>query len=290
MDLGHDPLFTANLFCNIFWLKAAAWMQMIPVRIGNWNWRSRSNRAISGGMLICKTNDVCRMDVILLNEIRLPAHRPARDVLEGPRVRLEPVMRSRHLHDLFVTGHEGEAGKRVWDWLGYGPFVDEAAMGEWLDQCSTAADPLFFAIVDRSDNRAKGMCSFLRIAPEQGTIEIGHIWFSPGLQKTASATEGLFLLMDEAMSVLGYRRLEWKCNAENHASREAALRLGFTFEGIFRQHLVVKGRNRDTAWFSILDNEWPVRRKALLSWLAPENFDSDGRQKRSLERSQRSNA
>ena len=143
------------------------------------------------------------------------------------------------------------------------------------------ADPLFFAIVDAATGRATGLASYLRIAPAAGSIEIGHLYFSPLLQRRPAATEALFLLMDQAFE-LGYRRLEWKCNALNAASRSAALRLGFQFEGIFRQATVVKGRNRDTAWFSIIDGEWPQLRRAFARWLAPANFDEKGRQRERL--------
>ncbi|BAP89614.1 putative Acyl-CoA N-acyltransferase [Burkholderiales bacterium GJ-E10] len=144
-----------------------------------------------------------------------------------------------------------------------------------------SADPLLFAIVDNATERALGVAGYLRITPNAGTIEIGHLHFSPLLQRTAMATEALFLMMREAFA-LGYRRLEWKCNSLNQPSRRAAQRLGFRFEGIFRQAAVVKGRNRDTAWFSIIDGEWPALHAAIERWLAPENFDRDGRQRVSL--------
>ena len=143
-------------------------------------------------------------------------------------------------------------------------------------------DPLFFAVVDVATQRAMGMASFMRFVPEHGVIEIGHIWFAPALQRTRQATEAIFLLARNAFDVLGYRRLEWKCDALNEQSRRAAERFGFTFEGVFRQHMVVKDRNRDTAWFSITDGEWPLRRAAFEAWLSPDNFDQSGLQRESL--------
>ena len=143
-------------------------------------------------------------------------------------------------------------------------------------------DPLFFAIIEQASGKASGMASYLNIVPDMGCIEIGHIWFAPPLQKTRAATEAIFLMMRHVFDDLGYRRLEWKCNALNEASMRAARRFGFTYEGTFRQHMVVKGRNRDTAWFALLDREWPAVRAAFERWLAPENFDGQGRQRMSL--------
>ena len=145
-----------------------------------------------------------------------------------------------------------------------------------------ATDPYFYAVVDGASGRASGVVSFLRVAPEHGVIEIGHVWFGGPLQRTPQATEAIFLLARHAFEVLGYRRLEWKCDAANARSKAAALRFGFTAEGVFRQHMVIKGRNRDTAWFSIVDGEWPTVGAAFRAWLAPENFDADGRQRAAL--------
>jgi RimJ/RimL family protein N-acetyltransferase len=143
-------------------------------------------------------------------------------------------------------------------------------------------DPLFYAIVDRAAGAARGMASFLRMEPQHGVIEIGHIWFAPALQRTRQATEAIFVLARHAFDDLGYRRLEWKCDSLNAPSRKAAERFGFVFEGVFRQHMVVKGRNRDTAWYSMTDGEWPARRAAFEAWLAPDNFSAGGAQRRSL--------
>jgi RimJ/RimL family protein N-acetyltransferase len=207
-----------------------------------------------------------------------PARMPERVVLEGETVRVEPVDPLRHAEQLYVAS--AGAGS-IWDYLPYGPFAGQAEFTEWLRARAESSDPLFFAIVDREVGEARGMASLLRMAPEHGVIEIGHIWFAPALQRTRAATEAIYLLSRYAFE-LGNRRYEWKCNALNAGSRRAAERFGFTFEGVFRQHQVVKGRNRDTAWYSMTDAEWPSRRAAFEAWLAPENFDSSGRQRRSL--------
>jgi RimJ/RimL family protein N-acetyltransferase len=207
---------------------------------------------------------------------------PARMPHTGRFVDLEPLDARVHAVELFEAGHAAPDAARIWDYLPYGPFASPEAFTGWLRGCSAGADPLFFAIRDGVTGKACGMASFLNIVPINGTIEIGHIWFGPDLQNTPSATEALFLMMGHAMDELGNRRLEWKCNALNRASRRAAVRLGFAFEGIFYQHSVVKGRNRDTAWFSILDDEWPAIRENFQRWLAPANFDVEGRQRSSL--------
>ncbi len=148
---------------------------------------------------------------------------------------------------------------------------------------AAADDPLLFAIVDRATGRAAGAAAYLRMAPAHGVIEIGHIWFGSSLQRTAAATEAIFLLARHAFDDLGHRRLEWKCDARNAWSRRAAERFGFTFEGVFRQHMIVKGANRDTAWYAILDGEWPLLRAGFERWLDPANFDDAGRQRTALE-------
>ena len=209
---------------------------------------------------------------------------PAKSTLSGQTVRLEPIDPQRHGPELFAPSHQDEAARRLWTYLPYGPFADAAAFETWLRGCAAVADPIFFAVRDRQTGQAAGMASYLNVNPENGVIEIGHIWFAPVLQGTRQSTEALFLMIRHAIDDLRYRRVEWKCNALNEASRRAALRLGFTFEGIFYQHLIVKGRNRDTAWFSILDHEWRETRPNFEAWLADENFDSQGKQKRSLAR------
>jgi len=200
--------------------------------------------------------------------------------LEGRFVRLEPF-EERHRPELFRNLDPARGDAALWDYLPYGPF-DEAGYADWFAWAAAAEDPLFFALVDRDRGEALGQASYLRIEPALGSIEIGHIALGPALQRTPAATEALYLMARHAFDDLGYRRLEWKTDALNARSRRAAERLGFTFEGIFRQHLVVKGRNRDTAWFSIIDGEWPPIRAAFEEWLAPGNFDPEGRQRRSL--------
>ena len=170
---------------------------------------------------------------------------------------------------------------RGWTYLAYGPFADAASYRAWLVANATADDPLFFTIIDKSDGKPAGVASYLNINPAAGSIEVGHLYFAPRLRRSRAATEAMFLLMKNAFD-LGYRRYEWKCNALNAPSRAAAERLGFTFEGLFRQAAVVKGRNRDTAWYSILDKEWPRLRAAFETWLDPANFDAAGEQRVSL--------
>jgi RimJ/RimL family protein N-acetyltransferase len=204
--------------------------------------------------------------------------RPGRTAIEGDRVRLEPLDPARHAADLFAAAQGDDA---LWDYLPYGPFADVAALGAHLRAQAASEDPLFYAVV--VGGAAAGIVSFLRIEPVHGCIEIGHIWFGTPLQRTPAATEAIYLLAREAFDGLGNRRFEWKCNAANGRSRRAAERFGFAFEGVFRQHMIVKGSNRDTAWYSILDGEWPAVRAGFEAWLDPSNFDSDGRQRRSLE-------
>ena len=192
---------------------------------------------------------------------------------------LEPVDPARHANDLFLAS---EGAPALWDYLAYGPFENQRVFTEWLKERAASDDPLFYAVIDRASRQARGMASLMRIVPEHGVIEIGHIWFAPALQRTRQATEAIYLLARHAFDDLGYRRFEWKCDALNLPSRRAAERFGFVFEGVFRQHMVVKGRNRDTAWFSIVDGEWPGVRAAFEAWLSPDNFDDEGQQRRSL--------
>lgn len=208
--------------------------------------------------------------------------RPRSRTFEGSRVRLEPVDPQRHAPALFAGSHGEAAPPELWAYMGYGPFAGETAMAGWLERCAASHDPLYFTVIDRATDRAAGMVSLLRIDPPNGVIEVGHIWYAPAVQRTALPTEAMLLLFAYVFEELGYRRLEWKCNALNAASRRAALRLGFTYEGTFRQHMVVKGRNRDTAWFAMLDGEWPAAGRAMRAWLSVDNFDAGGRQRRSL--------
>ena len=208
-----------------------------------------------------------------------PARSPDRSALVGESVTLEPVDPAHHAAALFAAADGAPA---VWDYLAYGPFESEEAFTDWLEARAKSEDPLFYAVVDRASGLARGMASYLRIEPMHGVIEIGHIWFAPVLQRTRQATEAIFVLARHAFDDLSNRRLEWKCDSLNAPSRRAAARFGFVFEGVFRQHMVIKGRNRDTAWFAMTDGEWPLRRVAFQAWLAPANFDLSGRQRESL--------
>jgi RimJ/RimL family protein N-acetyltransferase len=210
------------------------------------------------------------------------ARRPDGRALFGRWATLEPVSEARHGGDLWRSFADSDRDGRLWTYMGYGPFAGEAVFRRWLAGCEASPDPHFYAVVPRHSARAAGMAALMRITPEHGVIEIGNIWLSPGLQHTREATDALFVLMHHALDELGYRRLEWKCDALNAASRRAALRLGFTFEGTFRQHMVVKGRNRDTAWYAILDHDWPRLRAAFQGWLQDDNFDAEGRQRKPL--------
>ena len=209
-----------------------------------------------------------------------PPPRPARATMEGRYCRLEAVDPRRHAADLHAANALDAAG-RMWTYLPYGPFAGADAYRQWLESACAGNDPHFFAIVDRSSAKAVGLASYLRIDPAGGSIEVGHLAYSPLLARTTAATEAMFLMMRWAFSA-GYRRYEWKCNALNAPSRRAALRLGFSYEGVFRQAGMVKGRNRDTAWYAAIDAEWPALERAYVTWLAPENFDVQGRQRVSL--------
>jgi RimJ/RimL family protein N-acetyltransferase len=207
--------------------------------------------------------------------------RPARDVLAGRYCRIEPLDAGRHAGDLFAANSLDRDG-RIWTYLAYGPFATQPAYEAWLAERADSSDPLFWAVVDLEGGCAVGIGSYLRIDPANGAIEVGHLAFSPRLQRTRAATEAMYLVMRQAFQ-LGYRRYEWKCDALNAPSRRAAERLGFVFEGIFRQCMVYKGRNRDTAWYSILDAEWPACKAAFERWLDPGNFDAEGRQRMPLD-------
>lgn len=220
------------------------------------------------------------LDQILGPDLKYPgAKAPPKTPIDGSSVRLEPIDPARHVADLYELSKGDDT---IWNYLGYGPFADAGAMRTWLDGCAASPDPLYFAIVDKASGRAVGMTSFMRIDAKSGAIEIGNIWFAPILQKTRQATEAIFLQMREVFDRWSYRRLEWKCNARNAPSRAAAARFGFTYEGLFRQHMIIKGRSRDTAWFAMLDGEWPETRAAFERWLDPKNFDAAGKQKTPL--------
>jgi len=208
----------------------------------------------------------------------MPVQRPGAVVLRGRFGLVEKLDRSRHGASLWEAVRDHE---RIFTYLPYGPFADRAAFDDWLAERSRLADPFAYAIVDPA-GRAVGTAALMEIRPPMRVIEVGSIVYGAPLQRTPLATEAQYLLARYVFDTLGYRRYEWKCNALNAPSRRAAARFGFTFEGVFRCHMIVKGRSRDTAWFSLLDSEWPARRRAFERWLSAENFDSQGRQKQSL--------
>ena len=207
-----------------------------------------------------------------------PARRPGPVTLEGRYGRVEKLD-MRHAADLWkvYAGHD-----HIWtSYMAYGPFADAAAFARWIAERAKLEDPFSYAVTDES-GRAVGIATLMEIRPAMRVIEVGHIVYSPALMRTPLGTEAQYLLARYAFETLGYRRYEWKCDALNAASRRAALRYGFVYEGTFRQHMIAKGRNRDDAWFSILDSEWPARGAGFERWLAPDNFDAEGRQKTSL--------
>lgn len=207
------------------------------------------------------------------------ARAPVPVILNGRFVTLEPLDAAQHGEELFaaVTGHDG-----LWAWLAATPAASAVEMVEKLKAWEQAEHALLFAIVPTDSGKAMGWASYMRIKPSHGVIEVGNVMFSPALQRTRAATEAMYLMARHVFEDLGYRRYEWKCNVLNEASRRSALRFGFTYEGIFRQHMVVKDRSRDTAWFAMLDGEWPARMRAFEMWLDPVNFEGAGRQRRSL--------
>lgn len=188
--------------------------------------------------------------------------------------RLDQKLHSKELYNAFQQGFS----EQIWTYLPYGPFSTFEEFDHWLKEQEQSTDPLFYTILNAKNNKALGYISLMRIQPQHGVLEIGHVVFSPELQKTTAATEAIYLLLNYSFSELGYRRVEWKCDALNEKSGKAALRLGFTFEGIFRQALVYKNRNRDTAWYSIIDTEWDLLNSAYRKWLSPDNFDENGKQ------------
>jgi RimJ/RimL family protein N-acetyltransferase len=212
-----------------------------------------------------------------------PAQRPSPVTLEG---RYGHIERLAHHHDAALW-NAVKSHDHIWTYMSYGPLADFAAFSKWLAGRVKLDDPYSYAIIDRS-GQAVGIATLMEIRPSMRVVEVGNILYSPCLQRTPLGTEAQFLLARYAFETLGYRRYEWKCNALNALSRRAALRYGFVFEGILRQHMIVKGKSRDTAYFSMLDSEWPTRKAAFERWLAPENFDAEGRQKTSLSELNRS--
>jgi RimJ/RimL family protein N-acetyltransferase len=207
--------------------------------------------------------------------------RPPRSAMEGRYCRVELIDSSRHAADLYTAYALDKMG-RNWTYLPYGPFSRFDDYRDWLERASGVDDPLFHCIIERQSGRPVGVASYMRIDPAAGVIEVGGINYSPALQRTPASTEAMYLMMRRVFDELGYRRYEWKCDSLNAPSRAAAQRLGFKYEGMFRQATVYKARNRDTCWFSILDSEWPARKAAFERWLDPDNFDASDRQRRSL--------
>jgi RimJ/RimL family protein N-acetyltransferase len=209
-----------------------------------------------------------------------PAQPPARVVLDGRYTRLEPLTVA-HAEDLFAAASVSDADERF-AYLPVHPPESVEAVRAWIAGQQGLADPILFAVVDKTSGRAGGWQQLMRIVPEHGVIEIGYVYWGPAIARTRVATEALFLHARYVFDELGYRRFEWKCNNRNEPSKRAAQRFGFQFEGVFRQHMIVKGENRDTAWFSMLDSDWPRLRAEYERWLAPENFDANGTQKSKL--------
>jgi len=211
-----------------------------------------------------------------------PRPRPQRIVLEGRYVRLEPLSAAKHGDGLYRAATEGESDSRF-RWLFETTPTDRASFDVWLAKVEASEDPLFFAVIDKATGEAVGRQTLMRIDPTYGVIEIGNIHWGPKMQRSRLSTEAQYLFARYVFDELGYRRYEWKCNNRNEPSKRAAERFGFSFEGIFRQHLIVKGENRDTAWYSIIDTEWADLKRAYEAWLDPSNFDAAGHQKRRLE-------
>jgi RimJ/RimL family protein N-acetyltransferase len=201
---------------------------------------------------------------------------PARSTLTGRYVQLEPLSADRHAAELYRASHGSEEALGIWTYLPVGPWPSLEAYTAALRQQSSAFDRVFYALRPIEGGPVAGQASYLDIHPQNGVIEIGSIWFGSTLRRTRAATEALYLLIRHAIDDLGYRRMQWRCNAENAASRSAARRLGFRFEGVFYRHMIYKGKNRDTAWYSILDEEWPELRAIFEEWLQPANFDARG--------------
>ena len=212
-----------------------------------------------------------------------PGSKPDMRPLHGRFMLLVPVLAKEHAHDLYDSFRDCDPHGHVWTYMPYGPWESFEQFEAWLKEREASRDPWFYAFIRRDTGKACGMGSFMRCDAANGVIEIGHIWMSPGLQRSREATEAIFLMIRHCFDDLGVRRLEWKCDSLNAPSRRAAQRFGFDFEGIFRQHFIVKGRNRDTAWFAMLDKDWPRIHDAFEAWLAPENFDAKGHQKAKLQ-------
>ena len=208
--------------------------------------------------------------------------RPERVTLDGLYTRLEPLDPLRHTDDLFAAADAPGAEDRF-RYLFESEPKGRDEFAAWMTKAAAGSDPLFFAVIDKATGRAEGRQALMRVDPVHGVIEIGSIHWGPAIARSRVTTEALYLFARHAFETLGYRRFEWKCNNLNEPSKKAALRFGFTYEGLFRQHMVAKGQNRDTAWFSMIDSEWPVLARAFQAWLDPANFDAAGQQKRRLD-------
>ena len=210
--------------------------------------------------------------------------RPARQTFTGTAVVIEPIDPARHGSDLYRAscGPEGDQSGDMWTYMSFGPFDDQEAFQAWLAPQDESTDPLVFALVDKASGTAQGMASYLRIASGWASCEVGSIWYAPALMRSRAATKAMYLMARHVFEDLDYRRYEWKCDMLNAGSRRAALRLGFSYEGIFRQHMIYKGRNRDTAWYAMTDGDWPLAKEAFEIWLSDKNFDAEGHQLRGL--------
>jgi RimJ/RimL family protein N-acetyltransferase len=213
--------------------------------------------------------------------VGVAATRPGPVVLSGAYVTVEPLDPVKH-GDALWEGCGGTANQELWRYMHSGPFVDRSAFDTYLESKARLEDPMYFVFLDHATGRAAGQAAYMRIDTGQRVVEVGSIVYARAFQKTRAGTEAMYLMARHAFEDLGYRRYEWKCNVLNDASQRAAQRLGFAFEGVFRQHMIVKGRSRDTAWYAMLDTEWPARKEALERWLAAGNFDGTGRQKTRL--------
>ena len=212
---------------------------------------------------------------------------PSRSTMTGRYCRMEALNIEQHALGLFEAFRQDE-GHHNWTYLPYGPFEDLEGLKDWLSEYCLGDDPLFFVIINHQNDEVVGVASYLRITPLVGTIEVGHIHFSPKMQRTSMASEAMYLMMERVFDELGYRRYEWKCDALNAPSKKAAERFGFRFEGLWRQATMYKGRNRDTTWFAMVDKDWPQIRAAYQAWLDPQNFDENGHQKTKLDVTRRS--
>ncbi len=228
------------------------------------------------------TGKAAKRPVGAIVEPKPPGSKPDMRPIHGRFMLLMPVSVGEHARDLYDSFQFSDPHGHVWTYMPYGPWDSFEQFAEWLKEREAARDPWFYAFIRRDTGKACGMGAFMRCDAANGVIEIGHIWMAPGLQRTREATEAIFLMIRHCFDDLGVRRLEWKCDALNAPSRKAAERFGFSFEGIFHQHMIVKGRNRDTAWYAMLDKDWPRVRAGFERWLRPENFDGKGRQKAPL--------